>query len=202
MKKEACNTVYVNTFTDGVLDPSKPMLGPVKDGGFIVANTTPECWGPMITPPAPRRPRSDATRIRGKRRTGGCHCHPYPVHSGDVCRHRFRKRSDRGGAVFGGSLCGRPVPGMRDGSSGDAHRGNRDGVDRDTPADSTVSVPEPSPETSTVTTTATGGAEQSTASGVASTAEDTARSTAMAQPAPQTTAQRKRKRTLKRSSAN
>ncbi|TMZ37136.1 acetamidase, partial [Klebsiella pneumoniae] len=50
MKKEACNTVYVNTFTDGVLDPSKPMLGPVKDGGFIVANTTPGCWGPMITP--------------------------------------------------------------------------------------------------------------------------------------------------------
>ncbi|NLT58965.1 MAG: acetamidase/formamidase family protein [Clostridiales bacterium] len=26
------------------------MLGPVKDGGFIVANTAPGCWGPMITP--------------------------------------------------------------------------------------------------------------------------------------------------------
>jgi acetamidase/formamidase len=26
------------------------MLGPVKDGGHIVANTAPGCWGPMITP--------------------------------------------------------------------------------------------------------------------------------------------------------
>jgi acetamidase/formamidase len=26
------------------------MLGPVADGGHIVANTTPGCWGPMITP--------------------------------------------------------------------------------------------------------------------------------------------------------
>jgi acetamidase/formamidase len=26
------------------------MLGPVKDGGFIVANTSPGCWGPMLTP--------------------------------------------------------------------------------------------------------------------------------------------------------
>lgn len=47
---EAKQTVYVNTFTDGVLDPKKTMLGPVKDGGYIVANTTPGCWGPMITP--------------------------------------------------------------------------------------------------------------------------------------------------------
>jgi len=43
-------TVYVNEFTDGVLDPEKPMLGPVKDGGHIIANTAPGCWGPMITP--------------------------------------------------------------------------------------------------------------------------------------------------------
>ena len=27
-------TVYVDKFTDGVLDPSKPFLGPVKDGGY------------------------------------------------------------------------------------------------------------------------------------------------------------------------
>lgn len=26
------------------------MLGPVKDGGTIIANTAPGCWGPMITP--------------------------------------------------------------------------------------------------------------------------------------------------------
>jgi formamidase len=43
-------TLFVNQFTDGVLDPSLEMLGPVKDGGHIVANTAPGCWGPMITP--------------------------------------------------------------------------------------------------------------------------------------------------------
>ncbi|HET7579554.1 MAG TPA: acetamidase/formamidase family protein [Bacillales bacterium] len=47
---QARHTVYVNTFTDGILDPEKAMLGPVKNGGYIVANTTPGCWGPMITP--------------------------------------------------------------------------------------------------------------------------------------------------------
>jgi len=46
----ANETVYVNEFTDGILDPDKPMLGPVKDGGHIIANTAPGCWGPMITP--------------------------------------------------------------------------------------------------------------------------------------------------------
>ncbi len=49
-RTEAKQTVYVNTFTNGILDPSQPMLGPVRDGGYIVANTTPGCWGPMITP--------------------------------------------------------------------------------------------------------------------------------------------------------
>lgn len=49
-RAEAKQTVYVNTFTDGILDPSQPMLGPVRDGGYIIANTTPGCWGPMITP--------------------------------------------------------------------------------------------------------------------------------------------------------
>lgn len=43
-------TVFVNQFTDGILDPNKEMLGPVKDGGTIIANTAPGCWGPMITP--------------------------------------------------------------------------------------------------------------------------------------------------------
>ncbi|HCL80505.1 MAG TPA: acetamidase [Synergistaceae bacterium] len=51
MTEKTCSgTVFVNQFTDGVLDPSKPMLGPVRDGGYIVANTAPGCWGPMITP--------------------------------------------------------------------------------------------------------------------------------------------------------
>jgi formamidase len=43
-------TVFVGEYTDGLLDPSRPMLGPVANGGTIVANTTPGCWGPMITP--------------------------------------------------------------------------------------------------------------------------------------------------------
>jgi acetamidase/formamidase len=43
-------TVFVDQLTDGLLDPEKEMLGPVKDGGIILANTAPGCWGPMITP--------------------------------------------------------------------------------------------------------------------------------------------------------
>jgi formamidase len=52
-KKEVATchgTVFVDQFTDGILDPKKPMLGPVRDNGYIVANTAPGCWGPMITP--------------------------------------------------------------------------------------------------------------------------------------------------------
>lgn len=47
---ESKQTVFVNEFTNGILDPSREMLGPVKDGGHIIANTAPGCWGPMITP--------------------------------------------------------------------------------------------------------------------------------------------------------
>ena len=43
-------TLFVNEFTNGILDPNKEMLGPLKDGGTIIANTAPGCWGPMITP--------------------------------------------------------------------------------------------------------------------------------------------------------
>jgi formamidase len=46
----AVGTVFVDTFTDGLLDPERPMLGPVRSGGHIVANTSPCCWSPMITP--------------------------------------------------------------------------------------------------------------------------------------------------------
>ncbi|HEX2104142.1 MAG TPA: acetamidase/formamidase family protein [Solirubrobacteraceae bacterium] len=47
---QARQTVFVDTFTDGTLGPDQPMLGPVADGGHIVVNTAPGCWGPMITP--------------------------------------------------------------------------------------------------------------------------------------------------------
>jgi formamidase len=43
-------TVFVDTFTDGLLGPDTEMLGPVADGGHIVWNPAPGCWGPMITP--------------------------------------------------------------------------------------------------------------------------------------------------------
>ncbi|MHB1404069.1 MAG: acetamidase/formamidase family protein [Desulfitobacteriaceae bacterium] len=33
-----------------ILDPKEPMLGPVSDGGTIVARVSPGCWGAMITP--------------------------------------------------------------------------------------------------------------------------------------------------------
>jgi acetamidase/formamidase len=32
-----------------VLDPKEPMMGPVSDGGAIVARVSPGCWGAMIT---------------------------------------------------------------------------------------------------------------------------------------------------------
>src|SRR6059036_3867903 len=47
---EGSQTVFVDRFCDGVIGPSSELLGPVRDGGHIVANTTPGCWGPMITP--------------------------------------------------------------------------------------------------------------------------------------------------------
>jgi formamidase len=48
--RDAHPTVFVDTFTNGLLGPDVEMLGPVEDGGHIVVNTTPGCWGPMITP--------------------------------------------------------------------------------------------------------------------------------------------------------
>ncbi|MDX6591365.1 MAG: formamidase [Gaiellales bacterium] len=48
--RQGAETVFVDRFCDGVIGPSSEMLGPVRDGGHIVANTAPGCWGPMITP--------------------------------------------------------------------------------------------------------------------------------------------------------
>jgi len=49
-RTDARRTVMVSELTDGILDPAKPMLGPVTSGGTIIGNTAPGCWGPMITP--------------------------------------------------------------------------------------------------------------------------------------------------------
>lgn len=43
-------TLFVNEFTDGVIGPESEFLGPLRDGGTIIANTAPGCWGPMLTP--------------------------------------------------------------------------------------------------------------------------------------------------------
>ena len=67
--RQARQTVFVDTFTDGLLGPDVPMLGPVADGGHIVVNTTPGCWGPMITPVDPRWPRG-LLAGRGRGRAG------------------------------------------------------------------------------------------------------------------------------------
>lgn len=48
--KSAHRSLVVSEFTNSVLDPGAPMLGPVENGGTIIANTAPGCWGPMITP--------------------------------------------------------------------------------------------------------------------------------------------------------
>ncbi|CAN5625738.1 acetamidase/formamidase family protein [soil metagenome] len=50
LTRQGHETIFVNTFTNGVLSPNRPMLGPVRDGGHILVNTAPGCWGPMITP--------------------------------------------------------------------------------------------------------------------------------------------------------
>lgn len=43
-------TVIADRFTNGILDPGAEMLGPLRSGGRIIANTAPGCWGPMLTP--------------------------------------------------------------------------------------------------------------------------------------------------------
>lgn len=50
MTTKVQETIRVNTFTGGLVGPSLPMIGPVADGGTIIADTAPGCWGPMITP--------------------------------------------------------------------------------------------------------------------------------------------------------
>jgi acetamidase/formamidase len=49
-KGQAQPVVTVDSYTRGIVGPSNSMLGPVKNGGRIIAGTPPGCWGPMITP--------------------------------------------------------------------------------------------------------------------------------------------------------
>jgi acetamidase/formamidase len=50
MDMKVLKTIHVTTFTNGLVGPSLPMLGPIANGGTIIAETAPGCWGPMITP--------------------------------------------------------------------------------------------------------------------------------------------------------
>jgi formamidase len=50
METKAQETIRVTSFTGGLVGPSLPMIGPVSNGGTIIAETAPGCWGPMITP--------------------------------------------------------------------------------------------------------------------------------------------------------
>ena len=47
---KAVEILYVNQLTNGVLNPAEPFLGPLKDGGTIIANVAPGGWGTMTTP--------------------------------------------------------------------------------------------------------------------------------------------------------
>ena len=50
-------TVFVDTFTNGLLGPAVPMLGPVANGGHIVWNSTPGLLGADDHPRYPWRTR-------------------------------------------------------------------------------------------------------------------------------------------------
>lgn len=50
IEDQVSDKVEIARYTRGMVGPSQPMAGPVADGGTIVAETAPGCWGPMITP--------------------------------------------------------------------------------------------------------------------------------------------------------
>lgn len=50
IEQPAARQLRVDSYTNGILGPSQPMLGPLADGGTLITGTPPGCWGPMITP--------------------------------------------------------------------------------------------------------------------------------------------------------
>ena len=95
--RQGSKTVFVDRFCDGIIGPSTEMLGPVRDGGHIVANTAPGCWGPMITPVDQGRPRGDAAGRRRGRRGRRRGRDPHPRHLGHLAGHGLGQRPhDRG----------------------------------------------------------------------------------------------------------
>ncbi|MDB6144994.1 MAG: acetamidase/formamidase [Pseudomonas sp.] len=49
-ERSPVDRLRVDTYTNGIVGPSQPMLGPLADGGTLITGTPPGCWGPMITP--------------------------------------------------------------------------------------------------------------------------------------------------------
>lgn len=50
LEEQVSAEVTIARYTRGLVGPSQQMAGPVADGGTILAETAPGCWGPMITP--------------------------------------------------------------------------------------------------------------------------------------------------------
>lgn len=50
MDRGLLRSIRVAQYTEGLVGPSIPMIGPLADGGTVVAETAPGCWGPMVTP--------------------------------------------------------------------------------------------------------------------------------------------------------
>jgi hypothetical protein len=46
---KAQETLYVNEFTNGILDPEQEMLVPVKDGGFYMKTPDNSIHNPVVT---------------------------------------------------------------------------------------------------------------------------------------------------------
>ena len=89
------------------------MLGPVADGGHIVWNSTPGCWGPMITPSIRgghevcQPVAVDGREARGRRGD------PHQGHRGDLPRHLLGQRPADGGPLQRRPLLRAGLPGLR-----------------------------------------------------------------------------------------
>jgi len=74
-ESKALETITVSTFTNGILDPGQPMLGPVMDGAVIKASRAPGCWGPMINPRLRGGHGGDSAGFWWRTRSRGCSSH-------------------------------------------------------------------------------------------------------------------------------
>ena len=125
---ETHRTVFVDTFTDGLIGPDVEMLGPVEDGGHIVVNTTPGLLGADDHAVDPRRARGRSAGGGRRRRGGRRDRDPHQGHRGHLDRHRVRQRRVAGGQLQRRPLLRARLPGLRHGVAGDAARGHRPGV--------------------------------------------------------------------------